>query len=200
MGVRMTRLKDPRLVAGVILIAASAVVGGTLLAGPPVIRVYRAVEAVIPGTPIADAGLEIAEVPPGVAGPYVTVGESGTVAEVLQPGELLARSSLSEADDAVALVLPVALPPASALTAGSNVEIWEVREEEGSEEPAARIVSDRAILVRQSEPTNVGAAGQVEVRVPTQDVPGTLRALGSSGKFVVIEASRGSEGASSSER
>ena len=120
MGVRMTRLKDPRLVAGVILIAASAVVGGTLLAGPPVIRVYRAVEAVIPGTPIADAGLEIAEVPPGVAGPYVTVGESGTVAEVLQPGELLARSSLGEADDAVALVLPVALPPASALTAGST--------------------------------------------------------------------------------
>ena len=66
-----TRWRDPRLGIGVLLVALSGMCGAFVLSGPEKVPVYRARSAIVPGTAISKADLDVVEIDKTLAASYV---------------------------------------------------------------------------------------------------------------------------------
>lgn len=136
--------RDPRLLVGLVLVAASVALGGWAVgAAARTVPVYAAVGPLVPGQALDAGSLAVREVRlDAAADAYLSAAEPLPTGLVVQrtvaDGELVPRSALGEVD---ALELrPVAVPVEgvlpSGLVAGAVVDLWFVPEGGGAAVPA----------------------------------------------------------------
>lgn len=182
--------KDPRLAAGIALIAGGGLAGSVLLGGETTIPVLRAEHAIAAGT-VVDAGhFVVEELPERVGDGYVRVGEipeGAIAAHTISAGDLLARSALEATRTKVDLSLPLLADPPSSVGIGAEVEIWRVRSAQFDTDAEAHRIADGAVLVSIDAPDSVSARGaQAQVRVSPADVPNILEVLGTQDGLVIV--------------
>ncbi len=207
--------RDPRLLAGVVLVAVSVALGSALVSSAGrTVPVYAAAEALVPGDDLDPAELRVREVRLGAAvGSYLRADEplpeELVVTRTVGAGELVPVTALAPGPDLglrpVAIVPDGALP--RGLAAGAFVDLWFVPEvpttaaasaPAGSTgtggapaiDPAAPELLVAGLTVAEvSEPRAglaVGSAVTVHVLVPVADLPTVLAALAADGSVEVV--------------
>lgn len=178
---------DPRLLIGIVLVAASTTGVWALVAGlDDSSEVYAARGTLTPGTRIDADDLDSVSVRLGAgADHYLSPGdvpEGGLiVARTVGPGELVPGSAVDAVDRAglATVVVPSrgALP--SSLAPGATVDVWAAhRLERDAYEPPAVLVAGAEIAAVQ-EPEGMVASGgaSVELLIPREKVAALLEAL-----------------------
>lgn len=192
--------RDPRLLAGIALVAASVALGSwALRAAERTVPVYAARETTVPGTAIDAGTLAVVDVRLGAVdlAHYVRADRplpQGAVAlRVVEAGELLPASAVGSADDLA--LRPVSVPVSGqvpeAVRAGARVDLWfSPKARTGDDGPAAPSQLAVALTVAEVDrPQGAFAAGgttTVHVLVPTDDLPEVLGALAADGRVDVV--------------
>jgi len=186
--------RDPRLLAGVAMVAGSVALGSWVVQGAErTTQVYVARDALTPGSSVEASGLAVAQVRLVDVGVehYVTVAEGlppdAVALRVVAPGELVPRAALGSAADLdvrpVAIAVPVA--PSADLVAGSLVDLWDVpsvsRTTGGSETAVLpRELAPGLTVAQVKRPDGAfvtGGSTVVYVLVPTAILPTVLAAV-----------------------
>lgn len=194
--------RDPRLLVGLALVAASVALGSWLVrTAQDSVGVYVARETTVPGDPIDAASLTVAQVRLGEVDldGYLPADEplpdDAVALRVVEAGELLPRSAVGSADDLA--LRPVSVPvrgaTSDAVREGGQVDLWFA--------PAARADDDGAgaadpeqlaaglVVAQVDRPTGALAASgttTVHVLVPLDDLPAVLAALAGEGTVDVV--------------
>lgn len=189
---------DPRLVIGVVLVAASTTGVWALVSSlDDSAEVYVVRDTVTPGTRIDAGDLVVEPVRLGAAvDRYLAPGDVPdgglVVARTIEAGELVPASAVDEADRTglATVVVPSrgALP--SGLGAGSTVDVWSARElERGTFEPPAVLVAAAEIAGIQEPEGMVDSGGpSVELLVPREKVAALLEALAAGDAIDLVPA------------
>lgn len=137
--------RDPRLLLGIVLVAASVALGSTLVTSAGrTVPVYAAGQALVPGDALDAGALRVQQVRLGSAGDqYLRADEplpEGLVlTRVVGAGELVPLAALAGETDLGSR--PVAITPGGAppsgLAAGSTVDLWFVPQVRGGTTAAA---------------------------------------------------------------
>ena len=185
-GARRRSWVDPRLVVGLILVAAS-IAGMTFLMHLTDQRVpfYTAAHTLTPGDLVtADAlGSEPMRLGDERARYFTTADafpEGARVTRVIAAGELVPRSALSAgaSDEVSSVVIPVSGALPRAIEPGTQVEVWAARQiEHLNFEPPTVITPATVAVVTPPSAVAVGAGITVEVRVPRELVANVLESL-----------------------
>ncbi|MGY4643067.1 hypothetical protein [Cellulomonas sp. URHB0016] len=159
--------RDPRLLAGVAMVAASVVLGSwAVRTAQRTVPVYVARESIVAGQRVEPGLLAVVDVRLGSVdvGRYLAADEplpeGATVLRTVGAGELVPRAAVGAAQDVD--VRPVAItlvrPPAKAVTAGALVDLWFT--------PAERTDADKA--------SDGGGDGAAPDATPDETVPHEL--------------------------
>ncbi len=127
--------RDPRLVVGVVLVAASGLLGASLLGGgSSTTAVWAAERALAAGETVAGQDLTVREVrftDQADADRYLAAGQAlpdgAVLARPVGAGELVPRAALSGADTEQVLEVPLPVPVESlpaTVRPGSTVDVW----------------------------------------------------------------------------
>lgn len=189
---------DPRLLIGVVLIAASTTGVWALVSGlDDSTEVYAARGTLTPGTRVDAADLTTESVRLGTTvDQYLVPGdvpESGlVVSRTIEAGELVPDSAVDAVDRTglATVVVPSrgALP--SGLGAGTSVDVWAARQVERDRyEPPAVLVAGAEIAGIQ-EPEGMVATGavSVELLIPREKVAALLEALAAGDAIDLVPA------------
>jgi hypothetical protein len=179
--------KDPRLVAGVVIVAGSIVLGSRLLgAADDSVAVWTVAENLAEGTPIGEAHVVARDVrfaDAAIADRYVSAGSALPPGSVLlrdlAAGELLPRGALGSAEAVslveVPLAVPVAAVPAT-VQAGAVVDVWVTPDREalapsGPRQDSVRVFDDVTVVAAARDATALGPAStrQVIIGFPADD-------------------------------
>jgi hypothetical protein len=182
--------RDPRLVVGVVIVAASVALGSWAVSSAGrTVPVYAADGTLTPGEAVdvsrlrtvdvrIDAGTELylradQELPDEVV-----------ALRVVDDGELVARSALGDAAD-------VDQAMSSRVAPGAVVDLWSAPETAAGSEPAAEpspLVE--GVVVEQVDEAGSGLVvadgATLHVLVPAEDLPAVLQALASPGSVAVV--------------
>ncbi|MDO4887512.1 MAG: hypothetical protein Q3979_02225 [Actinomycetaceae bacterium] len=188
---KRTRWRDPRLAAGIALVALSGLAGAVVLSGPPTTKVYQAKEAVLPGTPLSESNLKVVEVEAKIAGEYVGPRDGqATVGVTVRAGEFVPRSSLErEESETRRVVVPLMAPPPGTAAPGERAELWRVsRQDAGTEGQAqATLLTPEALVVSVGrDESALGGEVQVEIDVPREAADEVLAVMGSQDGYVLV--------------
>lgn len=195
--------RDPRLLVGLVVVAACALLGARLLASADdSVAVWAAGTALNPGQRVTPAELVRTQVRfrgQAEADLYVSadteVPAGATVDRPVQPGELLPRSALADPATRSLTEVPLSVGTEAVpdtVDTGSTVDVWVTAQSAGSAAGAAvgapgratRVFRDVRVVSAPAPETSLGptATRQVIVGVaPDQaaDLPRALAALGS---------------------
>lgn len=192
--------RDPRLVVGVVIVAASVALGSWAVSSAGrTVPVYAADGTLTPGEPVDAAQLRTVDVRIDAGTELYLRADQELPDEVValrvvDDGELVARSALGDAADVDVRSVPVPVDQAvsSRVRAGSAVDLWSTPQEQaGGDRPAA----DPAPLVEGVVVEQVDEAGAglvvadgatLHVLVPSADLPAVLRALADPGSVTVV--------------
>jgi hypothetical protein len=194
---------DPRLLIGIVLIAASTTGVWALVSGlDDSVEVYAARDTITPGTRIDHADLTTESVRLGAtADQYLLPGELPegglVVSRTIEAGELVPDSAVDDADRTglATVVVPSrgALP--SGLDAGATVDVWSARQVERDRyEPPAVLVA-RAEIAGIQEPEGMVDSGgaSVELLIPREKVAALLEALAAGDAIDLVPARASSD-------
>lgn len=189
---KLSRWRDPRLAGGILLLAVSAVVGGSLLRGPAMVPVYRAAGTIMPGTTLSEANVTLAEIPESVAGTYVGPGKGrseATISTVVAEGELVSSDSLIDREsEGNVLVVPLMNGVPQALSQGQTAQVWRIRQEQPGGVPSvAELIADDVLVVSVSGPEMMLDQASAEIRVRDEQLASILAVLGSQDGMVLVE-------------
>lgn len=190
--------RDPRLVLGIVLVAASVGLGAFVVdhAGRTT-PVLVATRELTPGTVLAASDLTTAEIGGAAVADRYATASAAVVGEVVLrtvgQGELVPRASLG--DGAALELRPVAVPAGDSVSAsvapGTRVDVWFVpaAPSDGSAPPAP--VEVAAALEVAEVDDGDGALGltrgrSVHVLVPTAALPEVLAALAADGTVSIV--------------
>ena len=174
--VRRSRLLDPRIVLGVLLMALSIVAGVRLLSGAePDQLVWMAARDLPAGATLQPGDVELVPVTVPDSGAYFPAGQepAGTLRTRLSAGQLLVPAQLARrAPDTRVVAVPVALERlGTALERGSEVDVWASATHGGDATMVARAVliddvardqdwgNGTATVLLRVPPHHVGAVG-----------------------------------------
>src|SRR5215207_10828998 len=166
------RWLDPRLVAGLLLVLGSVVLGTRIVAAADdTVPVLAAATDLAPGQPLTEAMVETRQVVlDGNADLYHTgdVGAGYVVVSPVREGELLARSAVAASADAPAVrYVTVAVPTTEApagLAAGDAVDVWRTQAEQSDEPAASPVLADVTVTAVDTGGSGLtGPGGQVRV-------------------------------------
>ncbi|MCA5894628.1 hypothetical protein LEP48_14910 [Isoptericola sp. NEAU-Y5] len=192
--------RDPRLVVGIVIVAASVALGSwAVSSASQTVPVYAADSTLTPGEPVAVEGLRTVDVRLGSGTDlYLRADrpfpEDLVALRVVDEGELVSRASLGAAADVDvrSVAVPVDQGVSERIAAGAVVDLWSVPETSaGGTAP----VSDPAPLVTGVVVEQVDSAGSglvvsdgatLHVLVGTDDLPAVLKALASPGAVTVV--------------
>ncbi len=182
--------KDPRLAAGIALVAGGGLAGSLLLGGESTVPILRASQPIAAGTVLEASQFVVDELPDKVGEGYVRLGEipaDAVAAHSISAGDLLARSALEGVRDKVDLSVPLLSDPPSSIGVGAEVEIWRVRSAQFDNDAEAHRIVTGAVLVSIDMPESVSVGGsRVQVRVSPADVPDILEVLGTQDGLVIV--------------
>lgn len=188
---------DPRLVIGIVLIAASTFGVWTLVSGlDDGVEVYVATETLTPGTHIRADDLATESVRLGAsASHYLTEGEFPegglVVARTIDAGELVPNAAVDETDRTglATVVVPSRGPLPAGVGPGTRVDVWTANEAEHGYEPPTVLVSGAEIAgVIESEGMVSTGGTSVELLVPREKVAALLGALASADAIDLVTA------------
>lgn len=195
--------RDPRLLVGLALIAASVALGSWVVTtAQRTVPVYVARDVLTPGAPLASASLVVADVrlAEHVDG-YLRADEplpaDAVLLRTVGDGELVPVAAVGAATELDVRAVPVSLsgPPPSGLRAGSRVDLWFTPEGAGdvlTQDEAETGPRQLAAALTVAELSNAdgafagGGARTVHVLVPVDDLPAVLAALAGSGTVDVV--------------
>lgn len=206
--------RDPRLVLGLVLVAASVALGSwAVSAAGRTVAVYAAAGPLTPGQALDARDLRTVEVRLGAgSGEYFLAGEllpDDLVAlRVVGDGELVPRSAVGAAKELAvrAVAVPVTGTLSDRVTDGALVDVWFVPSSEGE---AARGPESAGVVPGEGEPYELarqvvvaqvaeaggtlvtGGATTLHVLVPADDLPGVLAALTADGEIAVVPVAGG---------
>ncbi|MFD6178676.1 MULTISPECIES: CpaB family protein [unclassified Isoptericola] len=192
--------RDPRLVVGVVIVAASVALGSWAVSSAGrTVPVYVADGTLTPGEPVDVSGLRTVDVRIGSGTElYVRADqelpEQVVALRTVDDGELVARSALGDAADVDvrSVSVPVDQAMSARVTAGAVVDLWAVPEAPaGSDAPAAEptpLVT--GVVVEQVDEAGTGLVvsdgATLHVLVPADDLPAVLAALAEPGRVTVV--------------
>lgn len=194
--------RDPRLLAGIAMVAGSVALGSWVVQGAErTTQVYVARDALTPGSAVEASGLGVAQVRlvDVDVSRYLTVAEGlpkdSVALRVVAPGEIVPRAALGSAADLdvrpVAIAVTVA--PSADLVAGSLVDLWDVpatTRSTGDDATALPHELAPALTVAQvKRPGGAFATGGstiVYVLVPTAILPTVLAAVAGDGAVQLV--------------
>ena len=179
---RRTPWKDPRLFVGIALVAASALLGATLLGGESGVGVWATRTALTEGQPVAEDDLvrrEVRFAEQRDADRYLPADQplpdGASVSHDVGAGELLPRSAVRTGTAEPLIEVPLSVAPTAVpvtVRVGSVVDVWVVPEV-GAAAPrgsdpgptARRVLPDVTVLhlSRATGPLGAGAERQVVV-------------------------------------
>lgn len=194
---------DPRLLIGIVLIAASAAGVWALVSGiDDSTEVYAVRGTVTPGMRIDAGDLTTQSVRLGTAAEnYLVPGnlpDGGLVAiRTMEAGELVPTSAVDTVDSTglATVVVPSRNALPSGLGPGATVDLWAARLiDRGSYEPPVVLVPGAEIAGIQ-EPEGMVASGgvSVELLIPREKVAALLEALASGDALDLVPARAGSD-------
>jgi hypothetical protein len=194
---------DPRLLIGIVLIAASTAGVWALVSGfDDSAELYAVQGTVTPGTRIDAADLTTQSVRLGTAADrYLAPGDlpdGGLVAtRTMEAGELVPTSAVDTVDSTglATVVVPSRNALPSGLGAGATVDLWAARLiDRGSYEPPVVLVAG-AVIAGIQEPEGMVASdgASVELLVPREKVAALLEALASGDALDLVPARAGSD-------
>ena len=195
--------RDPRLLAGIAMVAASVALGSWVVrAAQHSVPVYVARTTTVPGQRLGAGGLTVADVRLSGAdlARYQRADQElpadAVALRVVQAGELLPRSAVGSATDLA--VRPVSVPvtgvPPEAVRAGAQVDLWftaavDRSATSSSTAPVPVQLASGLTVADVSKPAGAFAAGgttTVHVLVPVTDLPKVLGALATDGAVEVV--------------
>lgn len=195
---RGARRPDPRLLAGIVLIAASSAgVWALVTSLDASTEVYAVRETVTPGSRLGAADLVARSVRLGeTAERYVTPDamppDGVVVTRTIRSGELVPRSAVSDrpVHGSASIVVAPRGALATGLGAGSLVDIWAAAPLEDGGFAAPRVLVARAEIVAVVEGGGLvpGNELQVEVRVAHDEVGAVLQATADGDAIDLVEA------------
>uniref|UniRef100_UPI002028B72F hypothetical protein n=1 Tax=Actinotalea sp. C106 TaxID=2908644 RepID=UPI002028B72F len=184
--------RDPRLLAGLVLVALSVALGSWLVAtAGRTVPILVARDALVPGDQLQVEDLDVRQVRlPEDGDLYLAPGDelpSGlTVVRTVGAGELVPWTALST--DVDLALRPLAVRPSRAVSeqvaVGSVVELWHV-----PDEGAPQRVADSLTVAELSEDTGAFTVEQgptVHVLVPVDDLARVLGALAAEGTVELV--------------
>lgn len=189
---------DPRLLIGIVLIAASTTGVWALVSGlDDSVEVYAARGTITPGTRIDAADLDTQSVRLGAtAGRYLAPGDlpdgGFVVLRTIEEGELVPDSAVDEVDRTglATVVVPSrgALP--SGLGAGATVDVWAARQidRDGFEPPAVLVADAEIAGIQEPEGMVASEGASVELLIPREKVAALLQALASGDAIDLVPA------------
>lgn len=196
------RYRDPRLLIGVSLVAASVVgVVGVVAAVDDGVEVYAAAGLLTVGERIDSSDLELRRVSLGAdQGAYLLAGqlpEAGViVSRSIGAGELVPRSAVGDVRGASSTTVVVALATelGGTVRAGDELDLWSAPALEAGRFGAPTVIASGAQLVR-TVPTDGLVAGaeaaRVELLVPRREVARILHAVANGDALSAIPVSLG---------
>ncbi|MFF3063254.1 hypothetical protein ACFVQ3_01740 [Oerskovia sp. NPDC057915] len=206
--------RDPRLLLGLVLVAASVALGSWAVSSAGrTVAVYAAAGPLTPGEPVDASSLRAVEVRLGSGdGKYFLAGrplpDDLVALRVVGDGELVARSAVggSEELEVRAVAIPVAGALSDRVTDGALVDVWFVptaedvatatdgtADEKDGAEPYTLAAQVVVAQVAESGGTLVtGGPTTLHVLVPTDELPGVLAALAAEGEIAVVPVAGGS--------
>lgn len=194
--------RDPRLLAGLILVAGSVALGsGLVAAAADSVPVYAALEPLVAGDPLDPARLTVREVRLAESlGQYLRADQdlpdNPVVVRTVDPGELVPLSAVASSPEVG--VRPVAITPSGALPSGvvkgSLVDLWFVPEmETGVEDGVTEAPFELSAGLTVGEVStssgggfSVGFGTTVHVLVPVSDLADVLAALAAPGTVELV--------------
>ncbi|MFE5310179.1 hypothetical protein [Isoptericola sp. NPDC056605] len=192
--------RDPRLVAGVVIVAASVALGSWAVSSAGrTVPVYAADGTLTPGETVDVARLRTVDVRIDAGSELYLradeeLPEQVVALRVVDDGELVARSALGDAADVDvrSVSVPVDQAMSSRVKAGSAVDLWSTPEapagaDAAAEEPAPLV---EGVVVEQVDEAGAGLVvadgATLHVLVPSDDLPVVLRALAVPGSVTVV--------------
>jgi Flp pilus assembly protein CpaB len=195
MRLRRPRLRDPRLLVGVVLVLLGVLLGALALDRvSATTRVLVARESIPVGQDLtADSVLSV-EVRLGETETlYVSspdqVPAGSTALRSVQAGEMIPLSAIGQGGgaDLRPVVIPVDRSVADSVAPGRPVEIWRTSAEERDDPAVAELIVADAQVRAVSEGSTLGARSVgVEVLVPSTDVPVVLESIARGDRLDVI--------------
>ncbi|MEV7961845.1 hypothetical protein [Oerskovia paurometabola] len=201
--------RDPRLLLGLVLVAASVALGSWAVSSAGrTVAVYAAAGPLTPGEPVDASSLRTVEVRRGAGDEkYFPAGQAlpdDLVAlRVVGDGELVARTAVGGAAELAvrAVAVPVTAALSDRVTDGTLVDVWfipavedgsvagagEKGVGEGAREPYA--LASQVVVAQVAETSGTlvtGGPTTLHVLVPTDDLPGVLAALAAEGEIAVV--------------
>ncbi|BDZ42918.1 flagellar protein FlgA [Paraoerskovia sediminicola] len=204
--VRRPSWRDPRLLVGLVLVAASVVIGSWAVASAGrTVPVFAAGSVLTPGDVVGPDDLVVAEVrlSPADLGRYVQVAdgldEGSVVVRTVGAGEIVPTAALGRPEGVA--VSPVAFEVGAALSdrvsEGAPVDVWFVPEEaaasvadHGSPDAPVALVRGGVVdeIADESGSFVVGSTVVVQVLVPDEELPGVLAATAGRGSVRIVPA------------
>ena len=194
--------RDTRLVAGVVLVLLSMVIGAKVVAAAgDTVPMYAAAASLVPGQPVTQSDVKRVDVQlGGDRSSYVAADHEmapGTFAlREVRPGELVPRSALGP--KAEVNLKPVSVPVdaggATPLDAGSIVDVWvNPRDPSSAAEKYGKPVKvlNAATVVRKPDPDGGGLGAvsgttAVQIMVPEASVQALIAAIDQDAKITLV--------------
>lgn len=193
-GARLRRpgWRDPKLLAGLLMIAAAVALGSwAVSAAEASTPVWAVREAITPGdalggdqVTVARVRLEAAEVERYLPATE-PLPDDAVAVRAVGAGELLPRAAVAAGADLEVrpVAVPVTDPPSTGVGEGAQVDLWVTPEPSGDATPVPRLLAERLTVVEVVRPTGalaVGGQTVVHVLVPTAALPDVLGVLAGS--------------------
>jgi len=193
--------RDPRLLVGLALVAASVALGSWVVrTAQDTVAVYVVRQTTVPGDRLVSSDLSVAHVRLGEVGldGYLPADEplpdEAVALRVVEAGELLPRSAVGSAADLA--LRPVAVPvrgvPSEAVRPGALVDLWftaasGIGDDATAPDPAqlAAGLTVAEVARPQGALASTGTT-TVQVLVPVDDLPDVLAALAADGTVDVV--------------
>lgn len=194
------RRLDPRILIGAVLVVASvAATTALVVSAAPRDRVLVATRPLAAGTPLGPAEVRELDVNIERSAPQYAGAEALTPGTVVLrsvgAGELIPAAALGSAEETALTTLVVpggdALPEETG--PGAAVDLWRDSGPRSEAAPELLVRDASVVSVRRAEGLAAGSAAgtRVELRVPRDEVPRVLAALGSESGVRIVLASGG---------
>lgn len=185
--------KDPRLLIGLFLIAASVVGVSAMVRSADVTTPYYAAKTTLtPGTVLTDTDLVVVNARLG-GGDYVAPGDEPwgrVVTRVVGKGEMLPAAALAEAEhfDSRTVAVQTTLPLAAGVKDGSVVDVFVTNEAANGEPHTSKVGGDLVVesVERSGGSFSSSTFETVYVVVPRGEIETLLDALAGQGDISVV--------------
>lgn len=204
MRLRRPRLKDPRLLVGIVLVVLSVLLGALLASrASATTTVLVAREDLVIGDALGPDDFTSSEVRLGdqsasYAASPEEIPDGSTVLQSVHAGEMLPVAAIGQGGggDLRPVVIPVESAVADSVGPGRPVELWRTEADDREQDALAELLVEDATVRRVFEGSTLGMRSMsVEVLVPSKDLPSVLEALAAGDRMDVIGVP-GSEGVS----